>query len=121
MTKPVYWNQVQGHQSRSNIKVTVFPKKPKGHCGGISVSQKQLVFHDIFQAFNSLPNAKLLDWSKLKAFASDKLYLSEKLKYAFGRVKKIVGKGDQHFILFPQCSQKASFQGSLNWDCVVKS
>ena len=35
----------------------------------------------------------------------------------FDRLKNIVGKGKnagyQHFLLFPQCSQKASFLGSL--------
>ena len=34
-----------------------------------------------------------------------------------GRVENIVGKGEnddyQHFILFPECFQKASFSGSL--------
>ena len=30
---------------------------------------------------NSLPNDKILDWSKLKALADDKIYVSEKLKY----------------------------------------
>ena len=36
----------------------------------------------------------------------------QKLKIAFGRVENIVGKGEnagyQHFLLFPQCFQKAS-------------
>ena len=35
----------------------------------------------------------------------------------FDRVENIVGKGEnagnQHFLLFPQCFQKASFLGSL--------
>ena len=31
--------------------------------------------------FNSLPNDKLLDWSKLKAFADDKINVIEKLKF----------------------------------------
>ena len=46
-------------------------------------------------------------WSKLKAFANDKINVEEKLKYVFGRVENIVGKGEnagyQHFLLFPQC------------------
>ena len=42
------------------------------------------------------------------------------------RVGNIVGKGEnavyQHFLLFPQCFQKASVLESLkNGDCVVKS
>ena len=53
----------------------------------------------------SVPNNKILDWSKLKAFAEDKISVNEKLKFGFGRVKNIVGKGEnadyQHFLLFP--------------------
>ena len=65
----------------------------------------------------SLPNDKFLDWSKLKAFADDKLNLAEKLKFVLERVENIVRKGEnagyRHFLLFSQCFQKASFQGSL--------
>ena len=35
---------------------------------------------------------KFLDWSKLKAFADDKLNLAEKLKLVLGRIENIVGK-----------------------------
>ena len=67
--------------------------------------------------FNSLPNEKFLDWSKLKALADNKIKLAEKLKFVLGRVENIVGKGEnagyQHFLLFPQCFQKASISGSL--------
>ena len=68
-------------------------------------------------ALNSLPNDKILEWSKLKAFADDKINVTEKLKVVLGRVENIVGKGEnagyQHFFLFPQCFQKASFPGLL--------
>ena len=41
----------------------------------------------------------------------------EKLKFVFGSTEKIVGKlenaGNQHFLLFSQCFQKASFSRSL--------
>ena len=67
--------------------------------------------------FNSLPDDEILDWSKLKAFADDKIVVAEKLKFVLGRVENIVGKGenagDQHFLLFSQCFQKASNTGSL--------
>ena len=67
--------------------------------------------------FNSLPNDKILDWSKLKAFADDKMNVNQKLKFDTGRVENIVGKGEkagyQHFLLFPQCFQMASFSESL--------
>ena len=72
--------------------------------------------------FNSLPNDKFLDWSKLKAFADDKIYMTQKLKFDLGRVENLVGKGEnagnQHFLLFPQCFQKVSFKSR---DCVVKT
>ena len=66
---------------------------------------------------NLLPNDKFLDWSKLKAFAHDKLNLAEKLKFVLGRAENIVGKGEnagyQHFLLFSECFTKVSFSGSL--------
>ena len=66
---------------------------------------------------NSLPNDKILDWSKLKALADDNINLAEKLKFVLERVENIAGKGEnagyQHFLLFPQCFQKASLSGSL--------
>ena len=64
------------------------------------------------ETFNSLPNDTFLDRSKLKVFADDKINVTEKLKIVLGRVENIVGKGEnagyQHFLLFPQCFQKAS-------------
>ena len=54
---------------------------------------------------NSLPNDKILDCSKLKAFAAEKINVTEKLKFLLERIKNIVGKGEnagyQHFLLFP--------------------
>ena len=82
--------------------------------GGNAGDQHFLLFP---QFFNSLPHNKILDWSKLKAFADDKLNATEKLKFVLGRVENIVGKGEnagyQHFLLFPQCFQKPSLSGSL--------
>ena len=70
-----------------------------------------------FLWFNSLPNDNILDLSKLKAYADDKITVTEKLKFVFGRVENIVGKGEnagyQHFLLFPHCFLKASCTGSL--------
>ena len=66
---------------------------------------------------NSLPNDKILDWSKLKEFADDKLKLSQNLKFALGRVENIVGKGEnagyQHFLLYPKCFRKSCAPESL--------
>ena len=67
--------------------------------------------------FNSLPNDKILDWSELKALADDKINVTQKLTVSLGWVENIVGKeesaGYQHFLLFPQRFQKATFSGSL--------
>ena len=41
---------------------------------------------------NSLPNDKFLDWSKLKAFADDKINVTEKPKFVLERVENIMGK-----------------------------
>ena len=42
---------------------------------------------------NSLQN-NILDWSKMNAFADDKINVSEKLKLLLGTVENIVGKGE---------------------------
>ena len=61
----------------------------------------------------SVPHDKILDYSKLKAFAYDKINVTKKFRFVFGRVEKIMGKGEnagyQHFLLFPLCFQKLSF------------
>ena len=54
--------------------------------------------------FNSLPLKKVLDWSKFKAFADDKINVTKKLNFDLGRVENIVGKGEnanyQHLSFF---------------------
>ena len=45
-------------------------------------------------------------WSKLKAFADNKINVTEKLKFVLGPVEYIVGKA-----LFPQCFKRFLFQG----------
>ena len=45
-----------------------------------------------FVTINLLPNHKFLDWSKLKAFADDKINVAARLKFVLGRVKNIEGK-----------------------------
>ena len=69
------------------------------------------------ETVNTLPNKKFLDWSKLKAFADDKIEL-------LGWVENIAEKGEnagyQHFLLSPQCFQKASFSGSLKVGIVLQ-
>ena len=42
---------------------------------------------------NSLPDDKILDLSKLKVFAEDKVNMTQKLKFPLGRVENIVETG----------------------------
>ena len=55
---------------------------------------------------NSLPNDKILDVIKLKAFADDKSTIAEMTGSLFDRDENTVGKrenaGFQNFLLFPQ-------------------
>ena len=66
--------------------------------------------------FNSLPN-DILDWSKFKALADDKIIVTQNLKFVLRKVENIVGRGENagyhHFLLFPQCFQKATYPVSL--------
>ena len=61
---------------------------------------------------NFLLNNKISASSKLKAFADDKLNVDNIVISVSYWVENIVGKGEnagyQHFLLFPQCFQKAS-------------
>ena len=76
----------------------------------------------IYVPLNFLPDDKVLDLSKLKAFADDKIDVTEILKFVSRRVENIVGKGEnagyQHFLLFPQCFPKPSSLGSLKTEIV---
>ena len=60
---------------------------------------------------NPLPDDKISDWSKLKAFTDNKLNVTQNIKVVFHKIENIVGKEDnagyQHFLLFQQCFQKA--------------
>ena len=65
----------------------------------------------------TLPNAKILDQSKLKALADETINVNKKLKLVLGRVENILGKaenaGYQHFLLLSKCFQKPPSSGSL--------
>ena len=57
--------------------------------------------------FKSLPNDKILDMTKLKAFADDELGLAKMTIYLYDGVENTVGKGgnagNQYFLLFLKC------------------
>ena len=59
---------------------------------------------------NSLPNDKILHWSKFKAFADDKIDVTrKKKKFVFGSVENSVGKGENAGNLFPTLFSKGFF------------
>ena len=60
---------------------------------------------------NSVSNDKILDLSKLKAFADNNLNVNQKLKFALGRVENIMGKGENAFSPFPRKISKGFFLG----------
>ena len=75
---------------------------------------------------NPLPNNTILEWSKWKVFADDKINVFEMTISLSYRVENIVGKGEnagyQHFLLFSQCFQKAIFfKVVISRDFVVNS
>ena len=80
-------------------------------------TESTLDFYYIYSCINSLPNDTFLDLSKLKAFADNKINVKQKLKFVLGSLENILDKGEnadyQHFLLFPQCFQRASFSWSL--------
>ena len=65
--------------------------------------------------FTSLPYDNILDWSESRAFADDKINMTEKLKFVLGKVENIVEKGEnagyQHFLLFPTIFSHYVFKG----------
>ena len=79
----------------------------------------------VWERVSRLLNNEILDQSKLKAFADDKLKVAQMAKFVVDKIENIVGKeenaGYQHFLLFPQCFQKASSLVFKIRDFVVKS
>ena len=69
------------------------------------------------EIFNPFPNDKILDLSKLKAYADNKIIVTLKQKFFLGWVENIARKGEnagyQYFLLLLQYFQKLSFSGSL--------
>ena len=79
--------------------------------------EKCVVFYSYTVFINPLPNNNSFAYTKFKAFADDKSNVTKLMISVFHRVENIVGKGEnagnQHFLLFPQCFQKASFSDSF--------
>ena len=56
--------------------------------------QEYALQHSNLLPVNSLPNYKILDVTKLKAFADDKLNIAKMMISPFDRVENTVGKGE---------------------------
>ena len=78
--------------------------------------EKFLLFSSNFKL--SSADCFRLDLSKILA-SGNGLNVYQKLKFAVGKVENIAGTGEnagsQHFLLFPQCFQKASSLGLLEF------
>ena len=77
----------------------------------------------IWYSINSLPNDKFYTYSKFKAFADNKINVTQKEKFAMVWLENTEGKGEnagyQHFLLFPKCFQELSLSGSLKVGTVL--
>ena len=62
--------------------------------------------YSVKRGLNSIPNDKILDLSKLKGFADDKIKVNKKLKFLLEWVGNIVRKGEN-------AGEKDSDTGSL--------
>ena len=77
----------------------------------------------IHGSINPLPNNKILEVTKLKAFADEKLNFAKMMIALFDKIENTMRKGenagDQHFLLFPRCfSQLSSLDSLKSRDCV---
>ena len=98
------------------VENTVEKGEYAGYQSGLCSKVLMTISKSLEEGINSLPNNKILDWSKFKAFADDNVNVNKELKFDMGRVENIVGKeenaGYQHFLLYPQC-----FKSLLPQDC----
>ena len=72
-----------------------------------------------YKDLTPLPNNKILDWFKLKAFADDKINVTEKLKFVVGMVENVVGKGENAG--YHNVFKRLLIQVVKSQDCVVKT
>ena len=72
---------------------------------------------------NSLPQNKFLDWCKFKALATDRINVTEKLKFVFGKLKTVREKEKMlitRIVSFSHSFQKVSSSGWLKVGTVGK-
>ena len=82
------------------------------------------------QSIYPFPHDKILDQTKLKKFADDKLNVTKMIISVFGSVENVVGKKEKNactsnFSFSPQCFLNASFpdasKGVIVWEWVKQS
>ena len=80
------------------------------------------IMYRFFQRLTSLPNNKILDVTKLKAFADNKINVAQMMTSVFDRVENLVKKaenaGYQHFLLFPHIFKRLLVSRSLKVEIV---
>ena len=74
-------------------------------CGEKFYCQMQILSASV--CLNPFPSDKILDFSKLKAFADDKIHVGQKLLW--DEYKTFVGKGEKAFSPFPTMFSTALF------------
>ena len=84
-----YWPSRESNQRPPVLKSATLPTELWG-----SASDEQPFF------LNLLPNDKVLEWHKLKAFADLKINVSQKMKFPFRREESIVVRGSQFTSIF---------------------
>ena len=65
-----------------------------------------------YYRLNSIPNNKILAWSKSKAFADDKLDVVKLIAFLFDHLENTVGKGENAGY---QCSFLGSLKVGIVW------
>ena len=85
-------------------------QRDKNQLISVQFSRQTIPFsHLTGRSSNSLPDNKILDLYKTKAFADDKVNVSQILIFVIVNAEDVVGKGEnaccQHFLLFPKCFQ----------------
>ena len=119
--------QMQVHENNKKLYVQKYDNKRDRHPMVLILCQTTYLYCSTLNVFQQIlrycsnnyaclflyPNDIILDVSKFKALAYDKIIAIQKLKFRLGKVENIVGKGEnagfQHFLLFQLCFQKLSF------------
>ena len=80
----------------------------------------------LYNVFNSLSKDKILDWSKLNAFADDEIWCNWKFEICFGKGRRHCGKRRKYWLsafspFSAVFSKGFSYRVIKSHDCVVKS